>query len=395
MPERGHGGSPPGRDRAPRVLLVCDALFKYTAALAAGLAEAGAEVKLLGRDHALEFGGDQAEMKRYAEGVLGGRVDHIVLSGRVREPRHWQRAVAIGRHIRRWEPDVVHYQAGSMNDPVLLLAAPPPRGRTALTVHDPVEHAEEPDASWQTFGEDLLLRRSKLVFIHAEALREQLRETGRPNAAIVVVPHGVATPTVRPLPPQPTLLAFGRIHPYKGLDVLFDAMPGVWAELPEARLRVVGQGHLPEHPSLADPRVEVSNAYLPEADVPDVFADSTCVVLSYREASQSGVGSLAKEHGRAIVASRTGGLPELVGDAGRIVPPADPEALAAALVEVLATPGLAAELGRRAAASIAGTASWNDVGARTLDAYTAVLGAPPRPLPPGEPPPAASDSSAS
>jgi glycosyltransferase involved in cell wall biosynthesis len=127
---------------------------------------------------------------------------------------------------------------------------------------------------------------------------------------------------------------------------------------------------------LADPRVEVRNEYLPESAVPELFAAATCVALPYKQASQSGVGSLAKEHGRAMVASDVGGLAELVGDAGIMVPPSDPDALADALIEVMRTPGLAEELGRLGAASVEGRSGWVDVGRQTMEAYAAYLGAP-------------------
>jgi glycosyltransferase involved in cell wall biosynthesis len=361
-------------ERTPptRVLMVCDSLLKYTAALARGLADAGAEVKLFGRDHGLEFGGDAAAMREFVAETLGGRVEHLILPGRVREPRHWRRTLALRRHLRHFEPDVVHYQETVVNDPRLLLAALPARGRTALTVHDPVSRlAYEP--AWQRQMKSQLPKRSSLLFVHAEALRRQMIEEQGIRKPIVVVPHGISTPRVRPLPATPTLLAFGRIQPYKGLDVLFDAMPSIWSGAPETLLKVVGQGRLPEHAVLSDPRVEVRNDYFPESAVPDLFGDSTAVVLPYREASQSGVGSLAKEYGRAVVASDVGGLAELVGDAGMVVPPSSAEALSKALLELLGTPGLAEEMGRKAAASVEGSAGWIDVARQTLDAYGTYL----------------------
>ncbi len=356
-----------------RVAMVCDSLLKYTAALARGLADAGAEVMLLGRDHGLEFGGDAAEMREYVDATLGGRAEHLMLPGRVRDPAHWRRAEAIRRRLRSFEPDAVHYQETVVNDPGLVFAAPPARGRTVFTVHDPVSRLEGGEPRWQQAIKGRLLRRSSLVFIHAEALRTQLVEEWGVSAPIVVVPHGIAAPRLEPLPATPTILSFGRIQPYKGLDVLFDAMPRVWEAAPEARLRVVGEGRLPEHAVLADDRVGVDNGYLPEGAVPELFTRSTCVVLPYKEASQSGVGSLAKEFGRAVVASDVGGLGELVGAAGRVVPPSDPAALAEALVEVLTTPGLAERLGRLAAESAEGSALWVDVGRRTLAAYDSHL----------------------
>ncbi|HEY7255622.1 MAG TPA: glycosyltransferase family 4 protein [Solirubrobacterales bacterium] len=363
-------------DVAITVLLVCDALLKYTAALARGLADAGARVKLLSRDHGLEFGGDPDAMREYVGATLGDRVEHLILPGRVRHHAHWGRTLELRREISALAPDVIHYQESIVNDPRLLIAAPPRRRRFAFTIHDPVSRFVHREPLWQRRTKRMMIRRAGLIFTHAEALRLQLIHEQGVRAPVAVVPHGISLPQIRPLPETPTILAFGRIQPYKGLDVLFDAMPAVWEGLPECRLLVAGQGRLAEHPVLSDPRVEVRNDYLPESAVPDLFAAATCVALPYRQASQSGVGSLAKEHGRAMVASDVGGLRELVGDAGIMVPPADPPALAAALLELMRTPGLAGEMGRAGAASVEGSAGWLDVGRQTLEAYATYLGAP-------------------
>lgn len=109
--------------------------------------------------------------------------------------------------------------------------------------------------------------------------------------------------------------------------------------------------------------------HVPEADVPGLFEAATCVVLPYRQASQSGIGSEAKRYGRAMIVTDVGGLPDLVANGGgRLVAAEDPAALAGSIIEVLGTPGLAAELGTEAAASV-GEAGWAGVGAQTLAAY--------------------------
>jgi glycosyltransferase involved in cell wall biosynthesis len=141
------------------------------------------------------------------------------------------------------------------------------------------------------------------------------------------------------------------------------------AKAPEATLQIAGDGDLPEHPALADPRVAVRHEHVPEPEVAGLFARSTCVVLPYREASQSGVGSQAKQHGRGMVVTGVGGLPELVADgSGLVVAPGDAHALGAALSRVATEPDLAAALGEAAEAGAA-AGGWRTVAERTLSAY--------------------------
>ncbi len=334
------------RDGKPRVLVACDFHAKYATNLARGLADQGCAVMLLTRDHDLEFGGERGEgepgaLRRYAEEVLDGAGVHRELPGRLSDLARLRVAVVRRREVRRFRPDVVHLQEAIWNDPRLVLAAAPPQGRFAATIHDPRRHpGDTPDTPLQRVGRRTLIRRAGLIFVHSEALRDELVQEWAPPGRIAVVPHGTRMPAHKPVPAEPTVLCFGRQSHYKGVDVLLDALPQVWQAVPDARVVLTGAGELPAHPLLGDERVELRHGHVREEDVPDLFARARVVALPYRQASQSGVGSLAKTFGRSLVVSAVGGLPELVADgSGELVPPEDPGALAEALVRTLATPG--------------------------------------------------------
>jgi len=359
----------------PRVLLAFDHFAKYSIGLAGGLIARDCPVSLLCRTHDHEFGGEGGAMRAFAEQVLGGAAGRAEIDGRVRELSALPTAWRARRTARGFAPDVVHLQDSVVDDVRLIAATPPSRSRLALTVHDPSPHPGDTIRSrWKQTVRSRLIRAAALVFVHGDALRDELIERERPRGAVAVVPHGVDEPLPRPLPQEPSLLFFGRLSFYKGLDTLLDAMPAVWASAPETRLVVAGSGRLPDHPVLTDERVTLRHGHVPEQELPDLFEHSTCVVLPYRQASQSGVGSLAKAHGRAIVASSVGALPELVSPhLGRLVPPEDPGALADAVLEVVTDRGRAEAMGQAAARSGAG-ASWSDVAELTLEAYRRHLG---------------------
>lgn len=351
-------------------LLACDFFLRYTSMLAGGLDRAGAEVALLSRDHDEEFGDVEGAAAEFVAAATGPAVRHCSVPGRVRSPRGLTGALRIRRAIRRFEPDVVHLQESIGNDLRLVFASGARPRRFALTVHDPVFHPGEDRARSASVGNRALVRAAGLIFVHAASLRDELVEVARPRAPIVVVPHGVDPGEARPLPERPSVLFFGRLGYYKGLDVLLDSMSGVWERLPETTLTVAGAGELEDHPALADPRVTVRAEHIPDGEVPALFGAATCVVLPYRQASQSGVGSLAKRHGRPLVVSALGGLPELVSDgSGLTVPAEDPEALAGALLEILGDPALAQRLGRAGGETATGGADWRTVAEMTLRAY--------------------------
>jgi starch synthase len=362
------------------VLLVCDWFVRYTVGLAGGLVDSGAAVGLLTRTHDMEFGAVPGAMQAYVREELGAPVAHLALGGRVSDPRSAIDLARLGRRARTFGAAVVHLQDSVLNDPRLLVVARARPGRYALTVHDVERHpGDRPLSRRQCALRLMLIRRAGLIFVHADALRERLLELHAPRAPVVVVPHGADDPAPVPLPDRPSLLLFGRLSSYKGADTLLDALPLVWEQAPDTRLTIAGKGSLEAHPTLADPRVVVRNEYIPDADVPALFAAATCVVLPYREASQSGVASLAHRHGRGLVVTAVGGLPSAASSgAALVVPPMDPRALADALLQVVRTPALGESMGRAAAAAVQRELSWTRVGAATLAAYRRHLLSPPR-----------------
>jgi glycosyltransferase involved in cell wall biosynthesis len=136
------------------------------------------------------------------------------------------------------------------------------------------------------------------------------------------------------------LLFFGYVRPYKGLDVLLEALPAVRARRP-VTLVVAGEFYEPAAPyrervarlGLAE-AVRFLDRYLPDDEVEALFRAADLVVLPYRSATQSGVTQVAYALGAPVLTTAVGGLPETVrdGETGLVVPSEDPAALAAAAV---------------------------------------------------------------
>jgi glycosyltransferase involved in cell wall biosynthesis len=143
-------------------------------------------------------------------------------------------------------------------------------------------------------------------------------------------------------------LCFGYVRPYKGVQHLIEA-GGLLARESSAppRIYIAGEVRGPRAPYLEQIRragaervVELRDGFVPDAGVEDWFVAADAVVLPYETATQSGVERIAARYGVPVVATRVGGLPEVVDEkSGRLVPPGDPRALAAALAEVLGAAG--------------------------------------------------------
>jgi glycosyltransferase involved in cell wall biosynthesis len=152
------------------------------------------------------------------------------------------------------------------------------------------------------------------------------------------------------------VLFFGYVREYKGLPTLLAAMAHV---APDVQLVVAGEIYhrdaahyraLAAAAGVGD-RVVFLDRFVAAREVACCFATSALVVLPYWEASQSAVVPLAMASGRGVVASAVGGLPDVVrdGETGLLVPPRDPEALAAAIALGLARATSLGEAARIAA----------------------------------------------
>jgi glycosyltransferase involved in cell wall biosynthesis len=311
-----------------RVLIVCDFLFKYGSQQARSLVDAGHDVGMLCRSHALEFGGSTAERDAVLAELRRDGIRLFVVPGRVRSMSAVPALLEARRAVRRFDPQVVH--AHENHDPRLLaLTTGYPM---VLTVHDPLGHPGAPALSRsENWAFRHWFRRADRFIVHGQALVAELAPIAGPTP-IVVIPHGT-TPRAEPREPptSASVLLFGRLEQYKGVEVLAAAMPLVWERRPEVRFVVAGAGEAARLVP-ADPRVSLRARYIAEDEVGTLLAEATLVALPYTQASQSGVGLLAIADGVPVVVSDLGALPELAYDRSFVAAPGDPVALAEAIV---------------------------------------------------------------
>ncbi len=161
-------------------------------------------------------------------------------------------------------------------------------------------------------------------------------------------------PLVSP-PGRPCLLMLGRVVPQKGFDLGLEAFARVLRRRPDAQLVVAGDGvELGAVQRLAgDLGVDQAvtfRGWVPRAEVPALIESATVVVMPSRFEGYPLVTIEAASCARPVVAFAVAGLPEAVahGETGLLVQPENPDALAAAILELLDDPGRAAALGARA-----------------------------------------------
>ncbi len=301
----------------------------YDHELAAALARAGADVELV--TSRFRFGDvPQADGYRRSEPFypLSSR---LFRRSRLRVPLKVAEHVPGTAALLRRRPDVLHLQwlAAPELDRLLLR----PRVPTVFTAHDllPRRTARKLDL-WRA-----LLARFDRVVVHSDHGRDTLASL---DVDATVIPH----PVFPSDPPRNddgrTLLCLGTIRPYKGLGDAIDAAK----KLEDVRLLIAGDplepvnGYRAQAGEIAEWRL----GYLPRHELERALGEATVALFPYRpELDQSGALLQALGAGVPAVAYDVGGIAEPVRQfgAGRVVPPGDVDAFAAAIRDLLDSPG--------------------------------------------------------
>jgi glycosyltransferase involved in cell wall biosynthesis len=249
----------------------------------------------------------------------------------------------VGR-LRALHPDLAVCAMPGPLDLLMLAALRLRRIPLAVIVHDADPHPGDILPAMVRL-QRVLLRQADLIVTLSAHVADRLDAQGLIGAGVklAVIPHPPRQ--FGPPPPPPfahggdlRLLFFGRLLPYKGLDLLADALR-LMAAPARLDVRIVGSG--PESPVLTAlremPGVTVDNRWVAEHEIGDIIAWSDALVLPYREASQSGAAAAAIAARRFVVATRVGGLIEQLRDQAlaRLCAP-DAQSLAAALQALLA-----------------------------------------------------------
>lgn len=304
-------------------------------------------------------------------------------------PRHELDLAAawrLWRIIKQLHPDVVHaHDPHAVSTAALALSfgslVPPPLFIASRRVDF---HLKERSLSrWKYRQVDCFIAASN-------AIREMLLEDGIEDPRVVTVHEGVDIDRVLGAPPlnihaefwlpthAPIVGNVAALVPHKGHRYLIEAASLVLRDLPDARFVILGEGELrPQlehhiHERRLDKHVILAGFR------PDVMSFHRSFDLFVMSSVTEGLGTSlldAMAASKATVATRTGGIPEVVadGETGRLVPPRDPHSLADAIVNLLKNDSLRAEMGRSAFARVQSRFSATRMVEKTLNVYEARL----------------------
>lgn len=283
---------------------------------------------------------------------------------RLADPRA---AIRLARLLHSERVDLIHAHG---QDAAILAAAAVRLRKTRLVITRHV--LEEPAGDWRQRARARLtlgaFRRADVPVAVSRATAGRLSQLARlPMEGIRVLYNGVDTQAYERPAPVPTRAAIcgplglspsarlvlfpAMLRVGKGHDVLLEALPLLRERVPGLRVLLAGAGELePELRQTANGNAQLVHFLGHRTDMPELMAACDLVILpSWAEALPT-VLMEAAAAGRPVVATRVGGVPEIVehGRTGLLVPPGDPAALAGAIALLMRDHQRARAFGARA-----------------------------------------------
>jgi len=372
-----------------RIVLVDPSDFTppYDLALAGAIQAEGRHVWLVGQ------AGGSSHGQRFHHGhfypILSSAWGRRLPSGTVRRlvkgACHGVDTLRLFRWLAMIDAGIVHFQWSPL--PVIdrwtigLLRRHLP---VVLTLHDQYLGGE----SWlMRQGHASLLQTFNAVIVHTQQAQRRVSAMGINPNLIYRIPHGLLgvsnDPATRLAPRSDrdrlVLLQFGKIKPYKGVDLLLEALTLVPGDLRERLdVRIVGKPYMDTagleqfiHAKGLARCVTLRFEFVSEGEEERLFAEADAIVLPYRDIDASGVAMSAIARGVPVLATAIAGFRELFEGVGgaRVVPPGDPAALAKAVTDWINAPEQLHDLAEAMRLRRAQVPSWNEIARRHLAVY--------------------------
>ncbi|MFI7636224.1 glycosyltransferase family 4 protein [Nonomuraea sp. NPDC049400] len=314
---------------------------------------------LVRRGHQVAVIGPRSVEEQFSYTRAGARFAEVAVSDRP-HPVNDLRAVLTIRRLTR-DADVVH--AHGLRAGALAGLATLGRGgrarlgrdcgpRLVVTLHNALTAGGFIGFVYGVL-ERIVARRADHVLVVSPDLGEGMSRLGARDVRAAVVPAPAPGPAKRT--PQevrdelgagerPVLLTVARLAQQKGLETLLDVAAGPWPS-GDPLFVIAGDGPLRE-----ELRRRIEAEKLPvlllghRKDVPDLLGAAVALLMPSRWEGQPLTLREALMSGTPAIASEVGGIPEILGDAGILVPYGDVEGLRAAVRELITTPGPAETL---------------------------------------------------
>jgi glycosyltransferase involved in cell wall biosynthesis len=223
---------------------------------------------------------------------------------------------------------------------------------------------------------------SHIITVSKRARDDIGRAFGIPNDQFRIVPNGIDTSRFKPIPGMKRqthrIIATNSADtPLKGLKYLLEAVASV-SRTTRIHLTVIGSPQKNGHVLKTVRQLDIGDCIhftgrISSAELSRQYARAAIAVIP---SIYEGFGFPAGEAmacATPVISTTAGALPELVGDAGIVVPPADSEALAGAIRDLLNNPAKALEMGQAGYQRIHNGFTWEKAAQKTVETYKEVI----------------------
>lgn len=276
---------------------------------------------------------------------------------------------AVVNDIWKEEPDVVYCPMNDLWTPFIFRKI---KNITRVkTIHDVGVH-EGNDSIFNRIWNKSQFEDAEKFVILSKGFKQNLIKKGIDPAKIQVIPHAGFDYYIKAANqrqsivngiPDNTLLFFGRIDKYKGLNVLLAAMENVLKVKPEIKLIIAGNGDITPYRTQIEKikdNVVVKNGWIADEDVASIVKLASVVILPYTHATQSGVIPLAYAFSKPVIATNVGCLAEQIidGETGYIIEGGNARAVSNAIIKMFDNPENIAKMGEKANKYVKENLTW-------------------------------------
>jgi glycosyltransferase involved in cell wall biosynthesis len=253
----------------------------------------------------------------------------------------------LAAHLTALQPDVIHFDTAKARALGLLpFLYGRYRNKVCITIHDPTPHTGE--FNWRNIlvKKGFFPKATGFLFYSAfsEKIFQQVYPKYRHKTAVIGM-HAYSfyrTYLNRGESERNRIVFFGRISPYKGVDIFLKAIPLVLEKFPQEKFILAGAKSAGFQLDTADieackGQVELQLEHIPNERLVNMVASAKMVICPYRDATQSGVLMTAFACHTGVIAAAVGAFPEFIreGENGRLCAAEDHVALAAAIIQTL------------------------------------------------------------
>jgi glycosyltransferase involved in cell wall biosynthesis len=230
-------------------------------------------------------------------------------------------SMKLGRYFQKMDFDIMHFDNISQRSfglyPFLN------KTKLVITLHDPKPHTGE--NSWKTFLKfNLFIPKAKAFILYAQFSKTLLQKTfpkvNVPINCIQLLPFSFMRNYLpKERKSDNSILFFGRLSPYKGVDILIKAIPMVLEKYPNQQFVIAGSTSYDFNfdetlISRIKNNITIINKYLSLDEIAVLIDRSAFVVCPYRDATQSGVLSTTFAFGKTAITSNVGSFSEYITD---------------------------------------------------------------------------------